>query len=123
MGAMRVDMQNREEAAWANWEQFKTDTGNVAGTAGSAISVGLGKTVNVLGVITGAATMASGYLSQLPIMAELGKKLIEIFGGLGKDGVDPYRESSFGMWMNDQARGPAAQDQLRRARKPLGPLQ
>jgi hypothetical protein len=123
MGAMRVDMQNREEAAWANWEQFKTDTGNVAGTASSAISVGLGKTVNALGVITGAATMAMGYLQQLPIMAELGKKLIEIFGGLGKDGVDPYRESSFGVWMNDQAHGPAAQDQLRRARKPLGPLQ
>jgi hypothetical protein len=67
--------------------------------------------------------MAMGYLQQLPIMADLGKKLIEIFGGLGKDGVDPYRESSFGMWMSDQAHGPAAQDQLRRARKPLGPLQ
>jgi len=122
IGAMRVDMQNREEAAWANWEQFKTDTGNLAGTVSSGASVAAGKTVNALGVITGAATMAMGYLQQLPIMADLGKKLIDIFGGKAGDGLDPYRESSFGKWMNNQANGAEAQDQVRRARKPIGPL-
>jgi hypothetical protein len=121
MGALRVDMQNREEAAWENWEQFKTDSGNAFGAAKSRLSALTGEATMQAMALLPRAVELLGNLTSLQSIEAFGKEAVDYWTKSAQAGIDPYVGSSFGVWMNNQPVGAGARDQLRRARRPLGP--
>ena len=120
-GRARFEAENDAEQSWAPWENFKTGVGNMWGTGTASASGLMGDVVNQSMAAVPRIVELLGYLSNLESIQRFGQKAIDFWVGNNGGNADLYRSSAMGAWVSEEANGQAAQDQRRRARRPLGP--
>jgi hypothetical protein len=120
-GRARFKAENDAEQSWAPWENFKTGSGNLWGTGMASASGLMGDVVNESMAALPRVVELLGYLSNLESIQRFGQKAIDFWLGGNNGNADVYRASAMGAWVSEEANGQAAQDQRRRARRPLGP--
>ena len=120
-GRARFEAENDAEQSWAPWENFKTGSGNLWGTGMANVSSLTGDVVNQSMAALPRVVELLGYLSNLESIQRFGQKAIDFWLGGNNGNADVYRASAMGAWVSEEANGQAAQDQRRRARRPLGP--
>ena len=120
-GRARFEAENDAEQSWAPWENFKTGSGNLWGTGMASASGLMGDVVNQSMAALPRVVELLGYLSNLESIQRFGQKAIDFWLGGNNGNADVYRASAMGAWVSEEANGQAAQDQRRRARRPLGP--
>jgi hypothetical protein len=100
---------------------FKTGFGNMWGTGTANVSGAIGNMFNESMAFLPRGVELLGHLTKLDAIEQFGRRAIDFWTGGGNANADLWRASAMGAWLSEEANGQAAQDQRRRARRPLGP--
>ena len=123
VGADRIMAENRLEQAQQPWNKFTDAIGNMWGTFSAKVQTGVAIGGNEVMAFVPRGLELLGHLTKLDALENFAKTAIEFWEGKDNAGnADPFRASEMGAWLRNEASGPAAQAQRRKAREPLGPV-